>query len=151
MAKTTGKKTATSGKASNDGFTAEERAAMKERAKELKSASSKAEQENEVLEKIAAMPEPDRTIAEHIHALVKANAPELAAKTWYGMPAYSRDGKVLCFFQSAGKFSTRYSTFGFNDVANLDDGDLWAVGYAVKAWTPAVEAKITALIKQAMS
>jgi uncharacterized protein YdhG (YjbR/CyaY superfamily) len=141
-----------------EGFTDEERAAMKERAQELKSARRKpkgkvtdAEAEAEVLEKIAELPEADREIAERLHAIVKAAAPELAPKTWYGMPGYAKDGKVLLFFQSSAKFKTRYSTLGFNETANLDDGAIWPTSYAVTELTPAVEKTITALVKKAVS
>lgn len=138
------------------GFTDEERAAMKERAKELKAEErankNKAEGENDLLAKIAEMPEADRVLAEHIHAIVKANAPSLTPKTWYGMPAYAnKDGKVVCFFQSAAKFGARYATLGFNDTANLDDGAMWPTSFAVKALTPAEEEKIAALVKKAVS
>ncbi|MCL6669528.1 MULTISPECIES: iron chaperone [Streptomyces] len=142
-----------------DGFTAEERDAMKERAKELKSSArggsrtskAKADPEAEVLAKIAEMPEEDRLLAEGIHALVKAAAPELAPKTWYGMPAYARNGKIVCFFQPSGKFKARYSTLGFNDPANLDDGDMWPTAFAVTALTPETEARITDLVRRAAS
>lgn len=148
----------TSGAAANDkqtaGFTDEERAAMKERAKELKAEArgkkKKADGESDVLEKIAEMSEPDRTMAERIHAIVKASAPDLSPKTWYGMPAYARDGKVVCFFQAAQKFGARYATIGFNDNANLDEGAMWPVSFALKELTPAVEEKITALVKKAV-
>lgn len=134
------------------GFTAEERAAMKERARELKAEAQRADGENALLAKIAEMPESDRTMAERLHAIVKASAPSLLPKTWYGMPAYAdKDGKVVCFFQSAEKFSARYATFGFNDVANLDDGAMWPTSFALKELTPAGEAQIAALVKKAMS
>ena len=133
------------------GFTDEERAAMKERARELKAAASKAEGESEVLAKIAEMPEAERAMAERLHAIIKASAPGLAPKTWYGMPAYAKDGKVICFFQSAQKFKTRYATLGFSDAANLDDGALWPVAFALKELTAAEEAKISALLKKAVS
>jgi uncharacterized protein YdhG (YjbR/CyaY superfamily) len=133
------------------GFTDEERAAMKERARELKAAAGKAEGESEVLAKIAEMPEAERAMAERLHAIIKASAPGLAPKTWYGMPAYAKDGKVICFFQSAQKFKTRYATLGFSDAANLDDGDLWPVAFALKELTAAEEAKISALLKKAVS
>ncbi len=134
------------------GFTAEERAAMKERARELKAEAQRADGENALLAKIAEMPESDRTMAERLHAIVKASAPSLLPKTWYGMPAYAdADGKVVCFFQSAEKFSARYATFGFNDVANLDDGAMWPTSFALKELTPAGEAQIAALVKKAMS
>ena len=132
-------------------FTAEERAAMRERAKELKAAASKEEAERAVLEKFAEMPKVDRVIAERIHALVKANAPGLSAKTWYGMPAYANDdGKVVCYFTPASKFNSRYATFGFNDDANLDDGALWPTSFAVMELTAAEEKKIAALLKKAV-
>ncbi|HRE49167.1 MAG TPA: DUF1801 domain-containing protein [Aggregatilineales bacterium] len=136
------------------GFTAEERAAMKERAKELKSPArgGKAGAESEVLAKIAEMPEPDRTLAERLHVIIKANAPTLSSKLWYGMPAYAnKDGAVVCFFQSALKFNTRYATLGFSDKANLDEGDLWSVAFALKALNAAEETKIAALVKKAVS
>jgi len=137
------------------GFTDEERAAMKERARELKAEArakgDKAEGESAVLAKIAEMSEPDRSMAKRLHAIIKASAPALSPKTWYGMPAYARDGKVVCFFQSAQKFNTRYATLGFNDTANLDDGALWPVAFALKELTAAEEAKIGALVKKAAS
>lgn len=126
---------------------------MKERAKEAKAeargAQAKADGENDVLAKIAEMPESDRIMAERLHAIVKASAPELAPKTWYGMPAYAKNGKIVCFFQSADKFGARYATLGFSDQANLDDGALWPTSYALKELTDAAEAKIAALVKQA--
>ena len=139
----------------SEGWTAEERAAMKEHARELKAAarrrkSGKADGEADVLAKIAEMPESDRVIAERIHAVVKAAAPELAPKTWYGMPAYARDGKVVCFFQAADKFKARYATFGFNDVAKLDDGAMWPTSWALKRLTPADEGRIVELVKKAV-
>jgi uncharacterized protein YdhG (YjbR/CyaY superfamily) len=139
------------------GFTAEERAAMKEHAQELRAAArrgsrpDKAEEEAAVLEKIAEMREPDRALAERLHAIIKASAPVLSPKTWYGMPAYARDGKVVCFFQSAQKFNARYATLGFSDQANLDDGALWPVAFALKELTATEEARITALVKKAVS
>ena len=136
------------------GFTAEERAAMKERAQELKAKApraGKADGEGDVLAKIAEMPEPDRVMAERIHALIKASAPALSPRTWYGMPAYAKDGKVVCFFQSAEKFKSRYATFGFNDTANLDEGPMWPTSFALKELTAAEEAKIGALVKRAVS
>ncbi len=140
---------------SNDGFTAEERAAMKEHAAELRAAkrrSGKKELETQAcLDKIAEMPDADRVIAERIHALVSANAPELDAKTWYGMPAYARDGQVICFFQPASKFKARYGTFGFNDGALLDDGSVWATSFAVTGLTEADEAFLGELIRKAVS
>ena len=138
-------------------FTDEERAAMKERAKEMKTTARRsprdkaAEGERDVLAKISEMEKPDREMAEKIHAIIKANAPDLMPRTWYGMPAYARDGSVLCFFRPAPKFSERYATFGFNDNAKLDDGTMWPVAYALKKLTKADEARITALIKQAVS
>ena len=138
-------------------FTDEERAAMKERAREVKadarrgSRAGKADGESDVLAKIAEMPEQDRVMAERLHALVKASAPDLAPRTWYGMPAYAKDGKVVCFFQSAHKFKSRYATFGFSDKANLDEGAMWATSYALKGLTPAEEKKIGALVKKAAS
>ena len=138
------------------GFTDEEKAAMKERARELK-AEARAKQdraagESDVLAKIAEMPEPERDMAERLHAIIKASAPALSAKTWYGMPAYANEeGKAVCFFQSAQKFNARYATFGFNDVANLDEGAMWPVAFALKELTAAGEAKISALVKKAVS
>ena len=133
------------------GFTDEEQAAMKERLQEQKAAarSNKADGESAVLAKIAEMQEPDRAMGKQIHAIIKANAPTLSPKLWYGMPAYARDGKVVCFFQSAQKFKTRYATLGFNDTANLDEGALWPVAFALKELTAAEEAKIGALVKKA--
>ena len=133
------------------GFTDEERAAMKERSRELKAAAKKADGESDVLAKIAEMPEPDRTMAERLHAIIKASAPTLAPKTWYGMPAYAKDGKVVCFFQSAQKFNTRYATFGFSDTANLDEGALWPVAFALKELSATEEARIVELVKKAVS
>ena len=137
------------------GFTDEERAAMKERARELKAEArakkDKAEGESAVLAKIAEMPEPDRAMAERLHAIIKASAPALSPKTWYGMPAYAKDGKVVCFFQSAQKFNSRYATFGFNDTANLDEGAMWPTSFALKELTAAEEARIGALVKKAVS
>jgi uncharacterized protein YdhG (YjbR/CyaY superfamily) len=133
-----------------EGFTDEEKLAMKERVRELK-ASGKADGESEVLAKIAEMQESDRAMAERIHAVVKASAPELAPRTWYGMPAYAKDGKVVCFFQSGEKFKSRYATFGFSDKANLDDGAMWPNAFALTKLTADVEAKIAALVKQAVS
>ena len=145
----------TSGKASK-GFTDEERAAMKERAQELKAAArrgpraGKADGESAVLAKIAEMPEPDRVMAERIHAIVKASAPDLSPKTWYGMPAYATDGKVVCYFQSAEKFKSRYATFGFSDTASLDEGAVWPVAFALKKLTAADERRIGELVKKAV-
>jgi len=138
-------------KKASKGFTDEERAAMRERARELRSAARKADGESDVLAKIAEMPEPDRAMAERLHAIVKANAPALSPRTWYGMPAYAKDGKVVCFFQSAHKFKTRYATFGFSDKANLDGGAMWPTSFALKALTAAEEKKIAALVKKAVS
>jgi uncharacterized protein YdhG (YjbR/CyaY superfamily) len=134
----------------SEGFTAEERAAMRERAKELKAEAQKADGEHAVLAKIAEMPETDRAMAERLHEIVKASAPELSPKTWYGMPAYAnKDGKVVCFFQSAEKFNARYATFGFSDKANLDEGAMWPTSFALKELTAAAEARIGALVKRA--
>jgi uncharacterized protein YdhG (YjbR/CyaY superfamily) len=135
------------GKKASKGFTAEEQAAMRERAKELKGERG----ENDVLEKIAEMPKADRLIAERLHALVKATAPHLSPRTWYGMPAYAKDGKVVCFFQSADKFKSRYATLGFSDKANLDTGDMWPTSFALKKLTATEEKKIRALVKKAVS
>ena len=136
------------------GFTAEERAAMKERAKELKAEArankDKAEGESDVLAKIAEMTEPDRAMGERLHAVIKASAPALSPKTWYGMPAYARDGKVVCYFTSADKFKSRYATFGFNDDANLDEGTMWPTAFALTELTAADEARIGALVKKAV-
>jgi uncharacterized protein YdhG (YjbR/CyaY superfamily) len=136
---------------SNKGFSAEERAAMKERARELKAEARAEEGEGDVLAKIAEMPEPDRVMAERIHAIIKASAPSLSPKTWYGMPAYARDGKVVCYFTSAAKFNSRYATFGFNDTANLDEGTMWPTSFALKEMTAADEERIGALVKKAVS
>jgi uncharacterized protein YdhG (YjbR/CyaY superfamily) len=139
------------------GFTDEERVAMKERAQELKAAArrgsraDKADGESAVLAKIAEMPEPDRTMGKRLHAVIKASAPALSPRLWYGMPAYAKDGKVVCFFQSAQKFKTRYATFGFSDAANLDKGALWPVAFALKKLTATEEARIGALVKKAVS
>ena len=133
------------------GFTAEERAAMKERARELKTADGKKEQEADVLAKIAELPEPDRAMAEQIHAIVKASAPVLAPRTWYGMPAYALDGKVVCFFQSAQTFKTRYATLGFSDTAKLDEGAMWPTSFALVKLTAADAKRIGALVRKAVS
>jgi uncharacterized protein YdhG (YjbR/CyaY superfamily) len=137
------------------GFTDEERAAMKERAQELKAearaSKDRADGESAVLAKIAEMPESERLMAGRLHVIIKASAPALSPKLWYGMPAYARDGKVVCFFQSAQKFNTRYATFGFNDTANLDEGALWPVAFALKELTSTEEARISALVKKAVS
>ncbi|WP_405855460.1 DUF1801 domain-containing protein [Streptomyces sp. NBC_00090] len=142
----------------SEGFTAEERSAMKDRAKEVKASARRgtradkaAEEEAAVVAKIAEMQDSDREMAERIHAVVKESAPELAPKLWYGMPAYAKGGKVVCFFQSAQKFNARYATFGFNDVANLDDGTMWPSAYALKELTAADEARIAELVKKAVS
>jgi uncharacterized protein YdhG (YjbR/CyaY superfamily) len=139
----------------SSGFTAEERAAMKERAKELKAearaSKEKADGESAVLEKLAEMPEPDRSMGQRLHEIITASAPDLTPRTWYGMPAYTKDGKVVCFFQNAAKFSTRYSTLGFNDTANIDEGSMWPTAYALTELNAENEAKITALIKKAVS
>jgi uncharacterized protein YdhG (YjbR/CyaY superfamily) len=146
----------TTGEASK-GFTDEERAAMRERARELKAAArrgpraGKADAESDVLAKIAEMPEPDRAMAERLHAVIKATAPALSPRLWYGMPAYAKDGKVVCFFQSAQKFKTRYATFGFSDKANLDEGAMWPTAFALTELTAAEEERIGALVKKAMS
>ena len=148
---------ATASSKASGGFTDEERAAMKERAQELKAAArrgsraSKADGEADVLAKIAEMQEPDRAMAERLHAIVKASAPALAPRTWYGMPAYALDGKVVCFFQSGQKFKTRYATFGFSDAANLDEGAMWPTGFALEKLSAAEEARIAALVKKAVS
>jgi uncharacterized protein YdhG (YjbR/CyaY superfamily) len=139
------------------GFTDDERAAMKERARELKTEARRgprrdqADGEKDVLARIAEMPEPDRAMAERLHAIIKTSAPVLSPKTWYGMPAYAKDGKVVCFFQSAQKFKSRYATFGFSDEARLDDADMWPTSFALKQLTPAEEARISALVKKAVS
>ncbi len=142
--------TSTTGKASK-GFTDEERAAMRERAKEQKAEAQRADGERAVLAKIAEMQGPDRAMAERLHAVIKASAPDLSPKTWYGMPAYAKDGKVVCFFQSAQKFNSRYATLGFSDKANLDEGAMWPTSFALKELTATEEAKIGALVKKAVS
>jgi uncharacterized protein YdhG (YjbR/CyaY superfamily) len=143
------KHTSTSRTASQ-GFTAEEKGAMRERARELKAEAAKADGETELLAAIAKMQEPDRAMAKKLHALIKAAAPALAPKTWYGMPAYTKEGNVICFFQNAGKFKVRYQTLGFSDKANLDDGAMWPNSYALIKLTATEEAKITALVKKAV-
>jgi uncharacterized protein YdhG (YjbR/CyaY superfamily) len=135
----------------NKGFSAEEKAAMKERARELKSAALAEEGENEVLAKIAEMEGSDRAMGERVHAIVKANAPSLVPRLWYGMPAYTKDGKIVCFYRCAAKFNTRYATFGFSDSANLDEGHMWPTDFALKELTDAEEARIGALVKKAIS
>jgi len=150
------KSTAAAGK-KPQGFSDEERAAMRERAQELKAdarrgrRTDKADGESAVLAAIAALPQPDRAIGERLHAIIKANAPDLSPKTWYGMPAYARDGNVVCFFQSAQKFKSRYATIGFSDKANLDEGHMWPTAFALKELTAAAEARICALVKKAAS
>jgi uncharacterized protein YdhG (YjbR/CyaY superfamily) len=140
-----------------EGFTEEERGAMKERARELKAegrrgrGAAKADGEQDVLAKIAEMPEADRAMAERLHATIKASAPDLAPRTWYGMPAYAKNGKVVCYFTPASKFNSRYATFGFNDTANLDDGAMWPTSFALTELTAADEKRIAALVKQAVS
>lgn len=145
------KSTSATGKKST-GFTDDEKAAMKERARELKAEAEKADGESAALAAIAAMQEPDRAMAKRLHEIIKASAPALLAKTWYGMPAYAnKDGKVVCFFQAASKYNTRYATFGFQHDANLDEGAMWPVSFALKELTAAEEAKIAALMKKAVS
>lgn len=134
---------------SYDGFTEEERGAMKERAKELKAAGRKADEESALLAKIAEMPEPDRVMGERIHAIVKEHAPSLQPKLWYGMPAYAKDGKIVCFFKAADKFKSRYATFGFEEKATVDDGTMWPIAWAITKLTKAHEATIAALVKKA--
>jgi uncharacterized protein YdhG (YjbR/CyaY superfamily) len=139
-------------KTASKGFTAEEREAMRERVKEERAErSGKVDGESDVLAKIAEMPPADRTMAKRLHAVVKASAPDLAPRTWYGMPAYAKDGKVVCFFQSAHKFKSRYATFGFSDKANLDEGAMWPTSFALKKLTPAEEKRIGALVKKAVA
>jgi hypothetical protein len=134
-----------------EGFTAEEKGAMKERVKEMKAAANKADGESAVLAKIAAMPAPDRALGERLHKIIKASAPGLSPRLWYGMPAYAKDDKIVCHFQDARKFKTRYATLGFSDAANLDEGGLWPVAYALNKLTSTDEAKIAALVKKAVS
>jgi len=150
-------KSTTAKSKTSPGFTAEERAAMKDHAQELKTAArrgpraAKADGESDVLAKIAEMAEPDRVMAERIHAIIKASAPDLTSRTWYGMPAYAKDGKIVCFFQPARKFKTRYATLGFNDPAQLDDGAMWPIAFALTELTADDEARIGALVKKAAS
>jgi uncharacterized protein YdhG (YjbR/CyaY superfamily) len=144
------KRTTATGKTSK-GWTAEERAAAKAYAQERKAEARGENDERAALAAIAAMPKPDRTLAERLHAIIKASAPDLSPKTWYGMPAYAKEGKVVCFFQSAGKFKARYATLGFNDTANLDQGAMWPTAFALKQLTATEEAKIRALVKKAVS
>jgi hypothetical protein len=134
-----------------EGFTDEEKGAMKERVKEQKVAAGKADGERDVLAKIATMPAPDRALGERLHKIIKASAPALSPRLWYGMPAYAKDGKIVCFFQSGQKFNTRYATLGFSDAANLDEGSMWPNAYALTKLTAADEAKIGALVKKAVS
>jgi len=154
--RTSAKRSTSPGKKPN-GFTDDERAAMKERARELKmearrgAKDDRAEGEKELLAKIAEMAEPDRSMAKRLHAIITAAAPVLSPRTWYGMPAYAREGKVVCFFQSAQKFKARYATFGFSDEANLDEGAMWPTSFALKELTPVEEARVSALVKRAMS
>jgi uncharacterized protein YdhG (YjbR/CyaY superfamily) len=145
----TGMAKTTTDKASK-GFTAEEKAAMRERAKEVKAAASRAEAEKDVLAKIAEMEESDRVMAERLHALIKSSAPELSPRTWYGMPAYAKDGNVVCFFQDARKFKSRYATLGFSDKAKIDEGTMWPTSFALKELTAADEARIAELVKKAV-
>ena len=142
-------KETTATKKKSTGFTAEERAAMRERAQELKAQARREDGERAVLAKIAEMPEPDRTMGKRLHAIVTASAPSLSPKTWYGMPAYAKDDKIICFFQAADKFKSRYATFGFSDDANLDKGAMWPTSFALKELTAAEEKKIAALVKKA--
>jgi uncharacterized protein YdhG (YjbR/CyaY superfamily) len=147
---TSAKRATTKRTGSTKGFTAEERAAMKERAKELKAEAAKADGEKALLEKVAEMKGTDRDLATRLHALITAAAPVLTPKTWYGMPAYANDGKIVCFFQSAAKFNSRYATFGFSDEANIDQGAMWPTSWALKELTAAEEKKIVALVKKAV-
>jgi len=150
--KSTPKKASQKSGKTSTGFTDEEKAAMKERAQELKAEKNKADGESALLAKIAEMPEPDRSMARRLHEIVTANAPDLLPKTWYGMPAYAnQDGKIVCFFQNAQKFNARYATLGFNDSANLDEGAMWPTSFALKELNAAAEAKIAALVKKAVS
>ena len=156
-AKGTRKATAATTAKASPGFTDEERSAMKERSRELRAGArrnagtAKADGENDVLTKISEMTKADRALAERLHSIVKSSAPELSVRTWYGMPAYAKDGNVVCFFQSAQKFKTRYATLGFSDKAHLDEGDMWPTYYALKELTPATEKAIIALLKKALS
>ncbi len=143
-------KRTTATRTTSKGFTAEERAAMKERARELKAAANEEDAERALLAKIAEMPKPDRDMGKRFHAIVRASAPELSPRLWYGMPAYTKAGKVVCFFQSADKFKSRYATFGFNDDANLDEGNMWPTSFALTKLTAAEEKKIAALVKRAV-
>ena len=143
-------KTTTKKKKSTSGFTAEEKAAMKERAAELKKEREGKDGEADLLAAVAKMPQADRVMAERVHAIVKATAPDLTARTWYGMPAWAKDGKVVCFFQDAAKFKARYATLGFSDPAKLDDGNMWPTSFALKKLTAADEKKVAALVKKAV-
>jgi hypothetical protein len=145
------KRSAKKGTGTGSKFTAEERAAMKERAQELKAAKTKEEGERALLAKIAEMPEPDRGMAKRLHAIITATAPNLSPKTWYGMPAYAKDDEIVCFYKSADKFKSRYATFGFEEAANLDEGAMWPTSFALKKLTAADEKKIGALVKKAVS
>lgn len=145
------KSTSKSAKSSATGLTAEERAALRETARERKAEAQGQNDEKALLAKIAEMPEPDRSMGKRLHALIKGAAPSLSSKTWYGMPAYYKDGKVICFFQSADKFKARYATFGFSDTANLDEGAMWPTSFALKKLTAAEEARIAALVKKAVN
>jgi uncharacterized protein YdhG (YjbR/CyaY superfamily) len=144
-------KSTTATKKRYEGFTAAEKAAMQDRVREMKASAQKADGEKEALAKIAEMPAADRAMASRIHAIIKASAPSLSPKTWYGMPAYAKDDKIVCFFQTAQKFKTRYSTFGFNDPAKLDEGSMWPIAFALTKLTAADEARIAALVKKAVS
>jgi uncharacterized protein YdhG (YjbR/CyaY superfamily) len=144
------KKAMTKSAKATKGFSDEERAAMRQRVREQKVEAERADGESDVVASIAALPEADRVMAERLHALIKASVPTLSPKTWYGMPAYTKDGKIICFFQSAAKFKTRYATLGFNDSAHLDDGNMWPSAYALMHLTAAEEAKIVALLKRAV-
>jgi uncharacterized protein YdhG (YjbR/CyaY superfamily) len=150
MAENTTKRATTKRTGSTKGFTAEERAAMKERAKELKAEAAKADGEKALLEKVAEMKGTDRAMAKRLHEIITAAAPTLSPKTWYGMPAYAKDDKIVCFFKSAEKFKSRYATFGFEEAANLDDGPMWPTSWALKELTAAEEKKIAALVKKAV-
>jgi uncharacterized protein YdhG (YjbR/CyaY superfamily) len=145
------KDTQTAAKTTKAAFSAEERAAMRERVKEQKAAAGKVDEEKGVLAKIAEMPKAEGAMAKRVHEIIKASAPDLSPKLWYGQPAYAKDGKVVCFFQNAGKFKTRYSTLGFSDEAKIDDGSMWPTSYALTELTAADEKKIGALVKKAVS
>jgi uncharacterized protein YdhG (YjbR/CyaY superfamily) len=143
--------TAAATKKRYDGFSEEEKAAMRDRVQEQKVAARRADEESALLEKIAQLPEPERAMAKRLHAVIKASAPQLSPTTWYGMPAYAKNGKIVCFFQSALKFKTRYATLGFSDAAHLDEGNMWPVAYSLTKMTAADEARIVALVKKAVS